>query len=208
MSKISCNAVRDLLPLYIDGVVSEETKSEVEKHLSECSECQNEYVLLKKEVVLPSNPDLRSESANALKTMKHKLTKKKIVISVVSVFVTLVLVATLFVGFNYSVIFQRGNPIPYLAAASQISDKNPVVAVEDDSSNSYIYITKNNMASQQAFLEYIETKFDSEYKDQYGSAYLFESAGEKITISDEVYWRYFRVWSVPQNIDKPTSDDK
>ena len=92
MSKISCNAVRDLLPLYIDGVVSEETKSEVEKHLSECSECQNEYVLLKKEVVLPSNPDLRSESANALKTMKHKLTKKKIVISVMSVLMTLALV--------------------------------------------------------------------------------------------------------------------
>ena len=91
MSKISCNAVRDLLPLYIDGVVSEETRSEVEKHLSECPECQNEYVLLKKEVVLPANPDLHSESANALKTMKHKLTKKKIVISVVSVLVTLAL---------------------------------------------------------------------------------------------------------------------
>ncbi len=92
MSKISCNAVRDLLPLYIDGVVSEETRSEVEKHLNECSECKNEYVLLKKEVVLPANPDLHSESANALKTMKHKLTKKKIAISVVSVLVTLALV--------------------------------------------------------------------------------------------------------------------
>ena len=48
-------------------------------------------MLLKKDVVLPANPDLHSESANALKTMKHKLTKKKIVISVVSVLVTLAL---------------------------------------------------------------------------------------------------------------------
>ena len=92
MNKISCNVVKDLLPLYIDGAVSEETKIEIEKHLSECAECHNEYMMLKKEVVLPANPDLHSESANALKIMKHKLTKKKIIISTVSVLVTLTIV--------------------------------------------------------------------------------------------------------------------
>ena len=92
MSKISCNVMRDILPLYVDGVVSEETRKEIAEHLSECSECQKEYVLLKKDVALPANPDLHNESANALKNMKHKLTKKKIIISVVSVLVTLALV--------------------------------------------------------------------------------------------------------------------
>ena len=208
MNKISCNIVSDLLPLYADGVVSAETKKEIELHLSECPKCKAEYEYLNQKLILPANPDLHDESAHALKAMKRSLSKKRIIISVISVITTLVLVAALFIGLNYSVIFQRGNPIPYLAAASQISDENPVVAVKDDSSNSYVYITKNNMDSQQALLEYIETKFDAEYKDQYGSAYLFESAGEKITISDEVYWRYFRVWSVPDDIDKPTSDDR
>lgn len=38
-----CEVIRDLLPLYLDGVCSEETKKIVEEHLAECGECQ-EYM--------------------------------------------------------------------------------------------------------------------------------------------------------------------
>ncbi len=196
------------LPLYADGVVSEETQKEIGLHLCGCSECKAEYEQLSQKLILPANLDLHDESAHILKTIKHSLSKKRIIISVVSVITTLIFVAVLFVSLNYSVIFQRGNPIPYLMAASQISNENPIASVNDNSSNSYIYITKNNADSKQVLLEYIETKFDAEFKEQYGSAYLFESAGEKITISEEIYWRYFQVWCVPQSIDKPTSDKR
>ncbi len=37
--KLSCSVVRDLLPLYAEGLVSEETASLVGEHLKECDEC-------------------------------------------------------------------------------------------------------------------------------------------------------------------------
>ncbi|MDR2156298.1 MAG: zf-HC2 domain-containing protein [Clostridiales Family XIII bacterium] len=40
--KYACELVRDLLPLYHDGVCSGESKRLVEEHLSECAECKRE----------------------------------------------------------------------------------------------------------------------------------------------------------------------
>ncbi len=45
--KISCEVIRDLLPLYQDGVCSEETRSLVETHLENCITCSNELSLMK-----------------------------------------------------------------------------------------------------------------------------------------------------------------
>ena len=40
MSKISCHIIQDILPLYVDGIVSEDTKEMVEEHLRECESCR------------------------------------------------------------------------------------------------------------------------------------------------------------------------
>ena len=53
--------------------------------------------------------------------------KKKLWIALLVAFVVL---AASVVYLNRAVIFQRGNPIPYLAAAARISEKNPYVAVD------------------------------------------------------------------------------
>ena len=36
--EISCYIVSDLLPLYQEDILSEETKKDIEKHLNECKE--------------------------------------------------------------------------------------------------------------------------------------------------------------------------
>lgn len=38
--KLSCAVVQDLLPLYVDGVCSDESKRLVEAHLAECADCR------------------------------------------------------------------------------------------------------------------------------------------------------------------------
>ena len=38
--KISCDVIEDLLPLYIDDMVSEDSRQLVEEHLKECTTCQ------------------------------------------------------------------------------------------------------------------------------------------------------------------------
>lgn len=40
MSKLSCNVIRDLLPTYLDGICSEESKLLVEEHLADCEKCK------------------------------------------------------------------------------------------------------------------------------------------------------------------------
>ena len=38
--KINCMVIKDLLPLYFDGILSEESKELIEKHLSICENCK------------------------------------------------------------------------------------------------------------------------------------------------------------------------
>ena len=41
--KNECNIVRDLLPLYIENMVSAESAQFVEAHLSKCPECNDRH---------------------------------------------------------------------------------------------------------------------------------------------------------------------
>ena len=41
--KLDCCVVRDLLPLYVENMVSDQTALQIKEHLSECPECQKEY---------------------------------------------------------------------------------------------------------------------------------------------------------------------
>ena len=40
--RLSCEVIRDLLPLYYDEVCSKESSSLIEKHLAECPQCADE----------------------------------------------------------------------------------------------------------------------------------------------------------------------
>lgn len=69
---MKCNEIRELLSLYIDNMLEDELKSEVEKHIAFCPECKKEYEELKElsqilsdlpEVPLPENFDQRIHDA-------------------------------------------------------------------------------------------------------------------------------------------------
>lgn len=47
--KISCEVVEDLLPLYVDGVASEESRRLVEEHAAECENCRRLLEEMQKE---------------------------------------------------------------------------------------------------------------------------------------------------------------
>ena len=40
--KISCDVIRDLLPLYIDDILSNDSKNLVDEHIEECESCNDE----------------------------------------------------------------------------------------------------------------------------------------------------------------------
>ena len=80
MNKITCNVIKDILPLYIDRVVSEDTQKIVDEHLAECSLCRDEMNKLKKTLVIPTNEEIQQETVNVLEksisSIERTLVKK------------------------------------------------------------------------------------------------------------------------------------
>lgn len=92
MKKVSCDIIRDILPLYVDGVVSEATKEMVEEHLSSCASCKKEAEILKQELILPSTKNVQLAEAKVFKKLKAKFRKKNTIILLLSV-ITVILLA-------------------------------------------------------------------------------------------------------------------
>lgn len=79
--KYPCNLVKDLLPLYHDGVCSEESTEVVEQHLAECKECEQYYSSLCRSddmVVIPDDPEWEKKKASSYQRIRKKLLKKQI----------------------------------------------------------------------------------------------------------------------------------
>ncbi|MDF2714030.1 MAG: hypothetical protein K0R28_955 [Paenibacillus sp.] len=53
MSKIQCDIIKDLLPLYVDNVCSEASGKMVEAHLAECGNCRAELENIRGELRIP-----------------------------------------------------------------------------------------------------------------------------------------------------------
>lgn len=53
MSKVTCEIVKDLLPLYYDNVCSSDSKRMIEEHLVECDSCKMELDRIQDDIKLP-----------------------------------------------------------------------------------------------------------------------------------------------------------
>ncbi len=89
MSKVSCDTIRDILPLYVDAVISEDTRSMVAEHLEQCGACRKKYENMNSGIVLPLENNVRP-----LKQFKKAWNKKKIIVAAVSAILTLTIIVT------------------------------------------------------------------------------------------------------------------
>lgn len=85
--KISCNIIRDLLPLYAEDLASEDTRAMVDAHLCDCADCTDYLGSLKQETAIPV--ETTSES---LKKVKITIRRKRI-LSVLAAMLTLITIA-------------------------------------------------------------------------------------------------------------------
>ena len=77
--KNECSIVRDILPLYVEDMVSEETAKFVKEHLAECKNCREDYEAMKSTDGFAENNSDHSEDikiASSLKTIKNTINKK------------------------------------------------------------------------------------------------------------------------------------
>lgn len=96
MEKINCDIIRDILPLYLDDVVSNATREMVEEHLKSCDSCRDEAAALQKVVILPVRQNLRISEARIIKNLKERFWKRKIIISVVSAVLAVAVIFSLY----------------------------------------------------------------------------------------------------------------
>ena len=89
-------------------------------------------------------------------------------------------------------VFQRGNPIPYLWAAAQLSEDQPFVAVDEARG---FYISKRGECPE--LFEFFQDELDVQFIEQAGSGYIFSDGTKNYVISSEVYWGRYIVWSLP-----------
>ena len=81
--KNECSYVRDVLPLYLEGMVSEETSAFVKEHLENCPECAKEFEGMKagtkvKEISNETQNHLEEEVLKSMQTIRKRFQKKVI----------------------------------------------------------------------------------------------------------------------------------
>jgi hypothetical protein len=80
MSNISCDIIKDLLPLYYDNICSEESRKLIDEHIANCKICKNELEKIKSDIHIQKNTIARNnEESKVIKNLagSWKRTKRK-----------------------------------------------------------------------------------------------------------------------------------
>lgn len=70
--KISCEIIQDLLPLYCDGVCSQDSKQVVEAHLKDCEKCKADMCFMEQDMKIGSAQTNDNKIAKAAATAWKK----------------------------------------------------------------------------------------------------------------------------------------
>lgn len=85
--KVTCDVIRDLLPLYVEKMTSDDSCTMIEEHLASCEDCRNYLKELETADEIPIDTDV-----TPFLKIKSTLLKKKIQAVIVSLIVLIVLV--------------------------------------------------------------------------------------------------------------------
>lgn len=69
--RISCDIIKDLLPLYHDGVCSEDSQNMIEEHLSNCESCREELRIMENELPVTHRTENLAEAEAVQKLSKR-----------------------------------------------------------------------------------------------------------------------------------------
>ena len=113
---ISCDIIRDLLPLYAEDLVSNDSRKLVDEHLCQCDPCTRQLGILKKAAALPIEVETKS-----LKRVENTIRRRRIL----AVLTTFMFIASLVLSVTLLL-----NAQIYLSADQAIES---VEAMEDGS---------------------------------------------------------------------------
>ncbi|MCF6463795.1 anti-sigma factor family protein [Clostridium sp. Cult1] len=85
--KITCDVIEDLLPLYEEGLVSDDTRILVEEHLNTCIECKKQLEAIQNPKEIPMDTNVEP-----FKRIERKLFQERIQIIALTVVLVLIIV--------------------------------------------------------------------------------------------------------------------
>lgn len=101
-NQLACDIVRDLLPLYHDGVASKTTCDAVQAHLKQCPACREEYGSLCREIPVQNE---KPSTRRSFLAMMRRQKQKRLIFGITAVLLTLVLT------FGVAEMIFVGNPV-------------------------------------------------------------------------------------------------
>ncbi len=105
--QISCEIIKDILPLYYDNACSEETKEMVKEHLIDCPDCREYLNEISETIAIkPEGKEAKEEvvKKNFLKKIKKKLFRKKVIVGFVSAMLGIAVVIS---AYSYMVMYEK-----------------------------------------------------------------------------------------------------
>ncbi len=97
---MKCTIAKDLLPLYADGLCSEETAAELETHIKECPDCAKQLEHFRTQLQPAEQETADKAEIKPMKKMRKKLKRRKVTAIVLSVILGILLIGSGFLGYN------------------------------------------------------------------------------------------------------------
>lgn len=103
--KITCDVIEDLLPLYVDDVASEDSRTLIEEHLRECENCKRTLRQMKETDGLSMDEELicEKEDKTIILHLKKKMLKRIGWIAAVSSLIVILVCAGNYLYYDYKV---------------------------------------------------------------------------------------------------------
>ncbi|MCI7130932.1 MAG: zf-HC2 domain-containing protein [Lachnospiraceae bacterium] len=88
--KCKCGIIKDLLPLYVDHVCSDDSKELIDEHLLECENCKSYFKLLRESQDVEAvayDEEKESRKVKMMLRMRKKLLFRNIMVAMITVFI-------------------------------------------------------------------------------------------------------------------------
>lgn len=153
--KIKCEVINDLLPLYVDDVLSKESRELVEEHICECESCKKTLENMSGKVSLPVSPELRMDDTKPIKGLKKFITKWKRLTAAV---IVLAVIAVLFLSGMYA--STKLIKIPYDGHNFTVELRDNSYCIVNHGSGSFGYSADGNTNTGEWNVEFYTTLLD------------------------------------------------
>ncbi|MGG3890039.1 zf-HC2 domain-containing protein [Metabacillus fastidiosus] len=194
--EVSCNIIKDILPLYYDDVCSHDSKKMIEEHLSECSSCKLELESIKGDINI-SKEDINKNKTdiNVIKKMSVSWNRSRLMSFIKGTIIGSLLIFFIILGY-FGLFHWNITSVP--------TELVKITNVSEMSDGKIVYYSEINDGYSLNNLKYDMDKEGNFYitplrpiiKQEVGEINLFEKGYEWIDIREQELYRGQEIKSI------------